>query len=156
MIRQTPARRAALLVAALGPTAGCYTRQPLLGPPDPGTEVVVTLNDRGRTALADSLGQNPDRVQGRVVARTDSSLVVSVSRVQAIGDREGTAWTGERATFRTSSLRAIEARRLSRGRSIAVAAIAGASLVALAITRGLTGSGGPGVDPGPGGPGQTQ
>lgn len=156
MIGQSYMRRTALLLAALGPTAGCYTTQPLLGPPDAGTEVVVTLNDRGRTALADSLGQNVDRVQGRVVARTDSSVVLAVTRVRAFGDPEGTAWAGERATFRTSSLRAIESRRLSRGRSIAVAAIATAALVVVAVTRGLVGSGGPGIDPGTGGPGQNQ
>lgn len=134
-------------------TAGCYTTQPLLGPPNPGAEVAATLNDRGRAALADSLGRDVDVVEGRVTARTDTSLVLALTRVRSFGGTV-TPWAGEQVSFRTTSLRALQERRLARGRTIGLVAGAGAVVVALVLTRALTGggSGGVGGEPGSGPP----
>lgn len=136
--------RAATLAGALGLSTGCYTTRPLLGAPDPGIAVVAALNDRGRVAMADSLGQNVDRVEGTTVERRgDSSIVLAVNRVRFISGDE-TRWAGERLTFRLSSVRGFEERRFSRARTGALVGLTVGALVAFIVTRQLVseGSGG--------------
>ncbi len=137
--------RAGVLAGALGLSTGCYTTRPVLGLPDPGMPVVAALNDRGRVAMADSLGQNVDRVEGTAVARQgDSSIVLAVDRVRFITGNE-TRWAGEQLTFRISSLRGFEERRFSRARTGALVGLTVGAIVALVVTRQLV-SGGSGID----------
>lgn len=141
-------RRVALVLATTvlaTSSAACYTTTPLLGPPTPGTEVAATLNDRGRLALGDSLGTNVDVVEGRVTARTDSSMVLAVQRVRVFSGDE-TRWTGEPVTLRLSSLRTLEARRPAPVRTLAVVLGASAVVLALILTRTLSGGGSGGGD----------
>lgn len=137
--------RAGTLAGALGLSTGCYTTRPILGIPDAGTPVVAALNDRGRVAMADSLGQNVERVEGTAVRRQgDSSVVLAVSRVRFISGDE-TRWSGEQLTFRMSSLRGFEERRFSRARTGALVGLAVGAVVAFVVTRQLV-SGGSGGD----------
>ena len=137
--------RAGTLAGALGLSTGCYTTRPILGIPDAGTPVVVALNDRGRVAMADSLGQNVDRVEGTAVTRQgDSSVVLAISRVRFISGDES-RWGGEQLTFRMSSLRGFEERRFSRARTGALVGLTVGALVAFIVTRQLV-SGGSGGD----------
>lgn len=145
--RATAARlvRAGTLAGALGLSTGCYTTRPIMGVPDAGTPVIATLNDRGRFAMADSLGQNVDRVEGTAVGRQgDSSIVLAVSRVRFISGNE-TRWSGERLTFNVASLRGFEERRFSRARTGALVGLAVGAIVAFVVTRQLV-SGGSGTD----------
>lgn len=145
--RATTARlvRAGTLAGALGLSTGCYTTRPILGLPDAGTPVVAALNDRGRVAMADSLGQNVDRVEGTAVRRQgDSTVVLAVNRVRFISGIEN-RWNGEQLTFRVSSLRGFEERRLSRARTGALVGLSVGALVAFIVTRQLV-SGGTGGD----------
>lgn len=127
-------------------TSACYSTRALLGPPDPGTQVQVRLNDRGRLALADSLGRDPDLVDGRVTARTDSSFTLAVSRVHLFSG-DATTWRGEPVTLRTSSVRGLESRRLERGLTTALVVGSVAALVLLLRTLSI-GGGGSGAVPG--------
>jgi hypothetical protein len=137
--------RAGVLAGSLGFSTGCYTTRPLLGVPDAGTQVTAALNDRGRVAMADSLGQNVDRVEGTTVERLgDSAIVLAVNRVRFISGEEN-RWKGERLTFRTSSLRGVEERRFSRARTWGITAAAIGAVVAFIVTRQLV-SGGSGSD----------
>jgi hypothetical protein len=140
-----PTRRPAVrAVTALGLavlTTACYTTQPLLGAPPAGARVVATLNDRGRAIMADSIGQAVDRAEGVVARAADSTFVMSMRRTYGFNGVE-TPWAGEALTFRLSSLRALEQRRPSRARSVALAVGIGAALAALVLTQSLGGSGG--------------
>jgi hypothetical protein len=137
--------RAGTLAGTLGLTTGCYTTRPVMGLPDPGTPVVAALNDRGRVAMADSLGQNVERVEGTAVARQgDSSIVLAVNRVRFISGEE-TRWAGEQLSFRVSSLRGFEERRFSRARTGVLVGLTVGALAALIVTRQLV-SGGSGID----------
>jgi hypothetical protein len=132
-------------------TAACYTTRPLLGPPAAGTEIEATLNDRGRAALADSLGRDVDLVAGRVVERTDTSLVLALTRVRTFRGAENT-WTGEQVRFSMTSLRSLAERRLSRAQSVLLGVGIVGATVGLILSRSLFGNAAGAVGDGPGGP----
>ena len=137
--------RAGVLAGSLGVNTACYSTRPLLGVPDPGTQVVAVMNDRGRVAMSDSLGPNVDRVEGTAVDRRgDSSVVLSLSRVRYINGNE-TRWNGERLRFDVASLRGFQERRFSRARTTGLVAVTVGALVAFVVTRQLV-SGGNGTD----------
>jgi hypothetical protein len=136
-----PAARAVLALGLAVLTTACYTTQPLLGPPPAGARVVATLNDRGRAAMSDSVGPAVDRAEGTVARSSDSSFVLSMRRTYAFGGNE-TPWAGEALTFRMSSLRALELRRPSRGRSVALALGLTAAVAAIVLGTTIRGSGG--------------
>lgn len=141
--RSSGRQRLTLTLAAsvvVASTAACYTSSSLLGPPAPGTNVAATLNDRGRSALGDSVGTNVDEIEGRVVARTDTSMVLALARVRAFSG-EVTRWTGEQVTLRMSSLRSLSEHRLARGPTIGLAVGVTALVVALILGRSLSGGG---------------
>ncbi|MFM8779951.1 MAG: hypothetical protein ACKOFO_00435, partial [Gemmatimonadota bacterium] len=93
-------RRAGLRAAALAVAlTGCHTYLP---PQDQvpvlGREIAIELNDRGRLLVVPQLGEAVLRVQGTLVASTDSTVTMSVSRtVQLQGS--SALWTGESVTI---------------------------------------------------------
>ena len=147
-------RRAALAIATLA-ASGCYVNRPLDAAPEPGTTVVLAVNDRGRVALADSVGESVAQIEGALVSRRDSVFVVRVRAVEYLNGQR-TRWTGEALTVREEHLRDVQARRMSRGRTAVVAGVVSSSLIAFILSRDLFGLGGGGREPGGGGPGPDQ
>lgn len=135
--------------------AGCYVNRPLAAAPEPGINVLLELNDRGRVALADSVGESASQIEGALVSRRDSVFVVRVRAVEYLnGQRQ--RWTGEALTIREDHLRDVHARQISRGRTAVVAGVVSSSLIAFILSRDLFGLGGGGREPGGGGPGPDQ
>jgi hypothetical protein len=124
--------------AAAAALSGCYSyrRAPESAPV--GAQVAVQINDRGRAALADSLGPSPDRVEGRLLAADDSTITLGVSAVKP-RDGERTPWAGERVLLRRSSINDVLERRLSVARSVTVAAGVIGGVIAFFVTRDLIG-----------------
>ena len=133
--RCLPVRRAALAVLAAGVLAGCYTYVPLESSMPAGTVVSLTLNDRGRAAMGDSLGPSVRTVEGGLHLETDSTYELRVTRVDHLNGLVN-IWTGEAFTIPKQFATAARERRLSRTRSLAVG-IAGAAGVAMFVTRGF-------------------
>ena len=133
---------------------GCYTYTPLSTSPQPGAEIALDLNDRGRLGLADSLGPEVGRVEGRLIDRSDSALVVRVSDVIGLRGRRA-RWSGEPVTLRTDYLSAVAERQFSKQRTAVVVGSAAAAVIAFIATRSLLGSGSQGGQPGGGGGQQT-
>ena len=146
-----------LAICAAPIASGCYTYRGASGTTPPvGAAVAVDINDRGRVALADSLGPSPERVEGRLVSADDSTVVVAVASVKP-RDGERTSWTGERITLNRSSFGDMLERRLSVARSVALAGAVVGGVVAFFVTRDLVGdSDGSEGDRRPGGPGNDQ
>lgn len=150
-----PVARLAAALLVLLPGAGCYVNQPLAPAPEPGTNLLLELNDRGRVALADSVGESAAQIEGALVSRRDSVFVVRVRAVEYInGQRQ--RWTGEPLTIREEHLRDVHVRRMSRGRTAVVAGVISSSVIAFILSRDLFGLGGGGRDPSGGGPGPDQ
>ena len=111
---------------------GCHTRRPAeANAVAPGATVVATISDRGRVALNGSLGEAPETVEGRLTARTDSTLTLAVTEVESL--RGGSSrWTGDPVTLRLADVSYVQTKRFDRGRS-ALVAVAGAAAVAAVI-----------------------
>jgi hypothetical protein len=71
-----------LLVFLLGFTSGCYTFTPAAAAPEPGTEMVLGLNDQGRVSLGQSVGPAAQTIEGRLSAKNDSAYVIAVRSVR--------------------------------------------------------------------------
>jgi hypothetical protein len=147
--------RCAALALAVFAASGCYVNRPLDAAPEPGTNVVLAVNDRGRVALADSVGEAVAEIEGAFVSRRDSVFVVRVRAVEYLNGQRH-RWTGEPLTIREEHLRDVHVRRMSRGRTAVVAGVVSSSLIAFILSRDLFGIGGGGREPGGGGPGPDQ
>lgn len=120
--------------------AGCYTLQPARGvTPAVGSRVALDVNDAGRLALGGSMGPEIDQVEGRLLERTDSEYVLSVSSVRFLRGGQQT-WTGETVRIKSEHVAATYTRQFSRSRTVALAAVGGGAL-AFVVTRSLVGSG---------------
>jgi hypothetical protein len=136
-------------VALAAVCGGCYEYgpMPMMRQSDGRREVVeLLLNERGRADLVNEVGPDAMSVEGALVARADSSVTVSIQSVMSIS-RSVTKWSGERLVVRTSQLRDIRIKRLSRSKTFTAvgAAIGGAFVFIISRTlggRGNTNEGG--------------
>ena len=134
--------RRRLFAAAFYTTlVGCYLNRPLLGPPEPSSRVSVMLTDVGRAEEAPRLGPAAFRVEGSLVAATDTAYLLSVSGVQPIRG-PFVRWAGETVSVRRSHVAQAYERRLSPGRTAIAAGGAVGVVVAVLITANLFGFGG--------------
>ena len=147
-----PRFHAALLWAGLAPglLGACYTYRPLVTQPEPTSRVSLVLSDAGRVAAADQIGPQASRVEGAVIAASDSGYVLSVSGVKPIIG-EWVKWTGETVSVHRNDVATMYERRFSGSRT---AVFIGGAAVALAVAVAkfnLFGLGADRVDDGPGG-----
>ena len=109
---------------------GCHAYLPLQDQvPGMGHEVAIELNDRGRLLVVPQLGESVLRVDGTLVAATDSMVTMRVSRTVQI-QGSSALWTGEAVTIPVQGIRGYRLREFSRGRS---AVMAGGVLATLAV-----------------------
>ena len=113
------------LTVVAGLVAGCYSLEPTtrLNPELLGQPVALDINDAGRVALGGSMGPEISQVEGRLVQRTPTDYLISVSVVHLVRGGEQT-WSGERVSIKSEYVKSMYERRFSRGRSIALAAVA--------------------------------
>ena len=117
--------------------------------------VVLEVNDRGRVALADSIGPSVDRIEGEVRSWSDSTFVLSVAAVEYLSGGRN-AWSGETLTVPTGAVGQLRERRFSRGRTVAAVAVGVGALLAVVLSRDLVGGGGVSKEPPDPGPGPDQ
>lgn len=139
------------LSAVLASSVACYVNRPLATAPEAGINVLLELNDRGRVALADSVGEAAAHIEGALVSRRDSVFVVRVRSVEYLNGQRH-KWTGEALTVREEHLRDVHARQMSGGRTAVVVGVISTTVIAFIVSRDLFGLGGGGRDPGGGGP----
>jgi len=135
-------RRAGLSVVALATAlTGCHTYLPPQDQvPVTGREIAVELNDRGRLLVVPQLGESVLRVHGTLVASTDSTVTMSVSRtVQLQGS--SALWTGESVTIPVTGVRGFRLREFSQKRSVAMAVGVAGALAVVAPRLKIVGSG---------------
>jgi hypothetical protein len=138
--RQVRALAAALLL--LPSATGCYTYAPVWnGVVEPGREVRVGLSDEGRVLLAPSLGAGANRIDGRVLEKSDSALSLAIAGVEYVNARGIFAkWSGEPVVIPRQVFAGVAERKLSRGRTWTLVALA-AIAVGVASSRAITGGG---------------
>jgi hypothetical protein len=144
-----------MLVLACLTGAGCYVNRPLPATAESGTNILLALNDRGRVALADSIGEAASEIEGALVSRRDSMFVIRVRAVEYLnGQRQ--RWTGEPLSVREDHVRDVHSRLISKRRTAVVAGAISSGVIAFILSRDLLGLGGGGREPGNGGPGPEQ
>lgn len=112
------------IVAGMGfLSAGCYALQPAAGAvPVPGTNVALDITDAGRVALGMSMGPGISRVTGRLMSRSGTEYLISVSGVEL--QRGGfETWRGETVRIDASHVSTFYERRFSKGRTILLSAV---------------------------------
>jgi hypothetical protein len=122
--------------------AGCYQYVPVRGTELPiGSRVTVSVNDRGRIALAEPVGPGVRRIQGLLLANTDSAMAVSVSSVQYYDLAVPAVWAGERVELAPDHIAEVREWRLSRTRTWLAAGLLalGAAALTLVTISGLGG-----------------
>lgn len=129
-----------LLFAHLAVTTGCYTLTPVVNTGVPaGSRVALHITDAGRVALGGSMGPEIDLVEGRLVQRSDTAYVLSVSGVRFLRGGEQ-RWNGERISVRNEHVSGVSEQRLSKLRT-GVLGAASIAAVVLAVSKGLGGFG---------------
>lgn len=125
-----------ILVAA----SGCYSLARVPGAaPEPGMRVALDVNDAGRVALGGSMGPEIDRVEGRLIERTNGDYLLGVTSVSLLRGGVQT-WKGEQVVVKPEFVSTVYERRFDVMRTgLAVAAFAGG--VAVIMTQDLLGSG---------------
>ena len=107
------------LCAAL---SACYAYTPLAEPePIVGSHVSAELTSAGTDTLTRAIGPGIQSLQGRVLANSDSEVVLSVRTVTARGGEE-VYWKGEAVQLPKMSVGRMQQRRFSLGRSLVMAA----------------------------------
>jgi hypothetical protein len=144
--------RSGIVLVAGCLTAGCYGYAPLVTPvPEPGTAIAATLTDSGSLALNRYLGPMVTEVRGRYVGSSEAGLQIAVSSVLFSGGAE-LDWAGETVTLPGGTVRSLQLRRLSMGRSALLAGLGVAGVAATVAAFDLIGTGtatsGTGLPPG--------
>lgn len=144
----------AMLVVAITPFAGgCYTyRSATSGPMDSGSRVALMLNDQGRVGMSHRVGPEIARLDGSLVARTDSGYTI---RVRKITDLAGNSqlWSDETVSVSQDYLKDVTVRQFSRGRTMVAIGASGLAFGAFVVTRNILVGGNEDDDPGDGGGG---
>ena len=83
-----------IAVAGLLVLAGCYTYEPARTAPQPGHEMAWDINDTGRVALRGAMGPEISQIEGRLIQKTDTDYLVSVSLVHLLRGGEQT-WSNK-------------------------------------------------------------
>lgn len=142
---------ATVMMGLLG--SGCYSYVPINSAPDTGMEVKLELNDRGRAALADSIGPAVKSITGSVASKSDGAYDLKIHMVEFFNGNFQ-QWAGERVLVREDYVLRSNEKRLDRKRSW-LAGLGSAALLAAAIAGvDLLGGGDPPttpVDPPPAG-----
>lgn len=143
---------AVLCFMLVGVQTGCHTYLPVTAAvPDRGESVGVRLNDQGRALLSGRLGELVERVDGELIAESDSAITLNVSRTRSL--RGGhSVWAGEPVEIPRAGIMGFQKREFSRGRTllmtialvVGVVAIGSAiGLDVIGLGRGDKGSGNP-------------
>jgi len=131
---------ATLFVAA----TGCYGYYPPREAVSPlGREVVVNLTDSGSVVMARVVGPAVTSIEGRLLADSAGSLMLSASLVR-LRDGNETDWKGERISIARPLIAGTAERRFSRARTTLFSGAIAVALVALREAFGGNGFGGTG------------
>lgn len=128
----------AAMAVALMLNSACYAYLPLDTAPQPGTEVRLELNDRGRAALADSIGPTAHRIEGTLRSVSDSMYQLDVRSVEYFTGQIQ-RWAGEELRIPASYVNQSREKRFDRKRSLTVGAAALAAVVVAIVGADLVG-----------------
>lgn len=128
---------AALCAVALLFQVGCHAFLPLQETAPANGEIVsVTLNDRGRALMAERMGEGTDRVEGFLMAATETVVSLEVTRTVSIRGNSA-MWTREAVDIPRDAIRGFQQRSFSGRKTLLLVATVGVGLLLVAQIFGL-------------------
>ncbi len=124
-----------LLLALLGPAAGCYVYAPVPPTaPEPGAQIRAVVDDEASAQLTSVLGPGVTRLTGMVLDRRESTLSILVDSY--FSTRAGDLLSAnEPVRIGLANFRTLEEKRFSRGRSVLLgAAFVGGAVLVMKVT----------------------
>ncbi|HSA54568.1 MAG TPA: hypothetical protein VLE53_02640 [Gemmatimonadaceae bacterium] len=148
---------ASFAVAGLLAVCACYRYIPETAPePLPGSEYRAHLTPEGAALLRPLLGQDVIRVDGRVLAVSDTAYQVAMGATGVSTDPRPVIWSGEQMWIPRAAVERFERRELDRPRTMRAAALytagvmlAGSVWLSINGRASERGGGGPGPTPPP-------
>ena len=118
--------------------SGCYTYPARsLSEVSPPAVVSAQISDVGRVALSEPVGSGVERIEGQVVQKGDTAILLMVSEVRFLSGLSN-KWQGQQLTLRALDVRSVSQRTFSRQRTV-TAVIIGVLAAAALFTVGFTG-----------------
>lgn len=99
--------------------------------------VSAQISDVGRVALSEPVGSGVERIEGQVVQKGDTAILLMVSEVRFLSGLSN-KWQGQQLTLRALDVRSVSQRTFSRQRTV-TAVIIGVLAAAALFTVGFTG-----------------
>ncbi|MDB4887464.1 MAG: hypothetical protein JWN79_2902 [Gemmatimonadetes bacterium] len=130
-----------LVLALVGPLAGCYTTRPVTTAPAPGATVLLDLTDVARVQFGERIGASAARIEGVVQSQNDTAYVINISSVSYLDGRTN-KWSGEPFTVPAQLVSRAQLREFSRSRTSLLSAGIAAALVVVFATTQFLGLGG--------------
>lgn len=130
--------------------SGCYTYTArTVGDLPPNAVVSAELTDAGRVALGGRVGPEAQRVNGKVVQRSDTSFSVLVSKVTYLNGNEN-PWQGQEVSLRPQDFKSLTQRTYSRSKTMLLIGAMTAGLIVTILSLNFLGiiSGDPSNDKG--------
>jgi hypothetical protein len=119
-------------------SSGCYSLERINGSSPPlGTRIALDVNDAGRVALGGSMGPEIDRVEGRLIERSNGEYLLGVTSVSLLRGGVQT-WKGEQVVVKPEFVSTVYERRLDKVRTGLFAAAIVGGVVAIASQNLLT------------------
>ena len=139
--RSLTAATASLGIVALVFTTGCYTYT-MKAPSDlmAGQNVEIVVNNVGRVALTNDLGDDVAKLDGKIVAVTDSVLRVSVNHVDFLNGSE-TGFPGGTVGIPRNAITSVGTKEFSQSTTTVAAIGIVAALIAVIGVLHATGIG---------------
>lgn len=152
---RTPVRTAIALLLLVLQLGGCFRYVPV-ATAQPGSLVTVSINDRGRVALAESIGPGVRELTGQLRENDDDRVVLALRTVTFMDVNVPVVMERERVEIPREYMFQLRERQLSRSRSILAGVLVAAGIVAASFIA-IAGFGGDDAgDRVPGGPGDPQ
>ena len=118
--------------------SGCYTYPARsLSDVSPPAVVSAQISDVGRVALSEPVGSGVERIEGQVVQKGDTAILLMVSEVRFLSGLSN-KWQGQQLTLRALDVRSVSQRTFSRQRTV-TAVIVGVLAAGALFTVGFTG-----------------
>ncbi len=127
------------MAAIMAWSSGCYSLERVNGSsPVPGTRIALDVNDAGRVALGGSMGPEIDRVEGRLIERSNGEYLLGVTSVSLLRGGGVQTWKGEQVVVKPEFVSTVYERRLDKARTGLFAAAVVGGVIAIASQSLLT------------------
>ena len=106
------------IACVIGSMTGCYTYLPRpVSEAAPKAQVSAEITDVGRVALGERVGPEVASMDGEVVQKTDSAILLNVSEVRYLNGTSN-QWQGQEVTLRPQDVKSLSQRTYSKQRSM--------------------------------------